>query len=53
MGEKYGENCTDPQQVLNFESVDVGIMSRLVVVQHEIDYVSGGANEEKLECREV
>lgn len=49
--EEDGEDGAASNQVLHFKSVEVGVMSRLVVVQHEVDCVCGAADEDNLECR--
>lgn len=53
MREKHREDRADSQKVLNLEGVNVGVVGGLVVVQHEVDDVGGGPDEEKLEGREV
>lgn len=53
MWEKHREDRADSQKVLNLEGVNVGVVGGLVIVQHEVDNIGGGADEEKLEGREV
>lgn len=53
MGEEQGQNRTDSKEILNLECIEVGVVSRLVIVEHEVNDVSGGADEEKLERSEV
>ena len=38
----WKKNCQDgtpTQQILNFESVKIGVVSRLIIVEHQIDGV--------------
>jgi len=51
--EEKGQDGTDPKKVLDLECIDIGVMGRLVVVQHEIDNVARRSNEEELEGSEV
>lgn len=51
--EKDCEHGADSQEVLNLESINVGIMRGFVVVEHEINDVGRGSNEEKFERSEV
>lgn len=53
MGEEQGQNCADSKEILNLESIEIGIVRRLVIVEHEVNDVSRGADEEKLERSEV
>ncbi len=39
IGEEDGQHEAGAKQVLDFEGVDVGIVGRFVIVQHEIDGV--------------
>lgn len=41
-GENEGQNCTSPEQILYLEGIDVRVMCRFVLVQHEIAGISGG-----------
>ena len=47
--EEDSENGATTEQVLDFESVDVGIVSGFIVVEHEVDGVGLEAEEEELE----
>jgi hypothetical protein len=51
--EEKGQDRADSKEVLDLECIDVWVMSGLVVVQHEIDDVARGSNEEELEGSEV
>lgn len=53
MWEKNREHGANTQQVLDLESIDVGVMRWLVVVEHEVDHVGRGADEQKFECGEI
>lgn len=53
MREKDREDRADSQKVLNLEGVNVRVVGGLVIVQHEVDNVTGGADEEELEGGEV
>ena len=53
MREEKGQDGTDSKKVLDLERIDIGVMGGLVVVQHEIDNVAGGSNEEELKGGEV
>lgn len=53
MREKDREDRADSQKVLNLEGVNVRVVGGLVIVQHEVDNVAGGADEEELEGGEV
>lgn len=52
-GEEQRQNHTDPKKVLDFERIDIGIMGRLVVVEHQINDVGRGSDEQELEGGEV
>lgn len=49
IGKQHGEHRTPTQQVLHLERVDIGIVGGLVVIEHEIDRVRLGGEEEQLE----
>lgn len=52
----WKENCeyrADSEEVLNLESIDIGIMCRFVVVEHQVDDVGRGTDKQKLERGEV
>lgn len=51
--EEKSQDGTDSKKVLDLERIDIGVMGGLVVVQHEIDNVARGSNEEELEGGEV
>lgn len=53
VGEQQCQDHADSKQVLDLEGIDIGIMSRLVVVEHEVDDVGGRADEKQLECGQV
>lgn len=53
MWEEKGQNCADAQEILDLEGVQIRIMRRLVIVEHEVDDITRRPNEEKLECREI
>jgi hypothetical protein len=53
VGEEQRQNRTDPKEVLDLECVEIGIMGRLVVVEHQINDVGGGSDEQELEGGEV
>lgn len=47
------EHRANSEEVLNFESIDIGIMCGFVVVEHEVDDVGRGTDKQKLERSEV
>ena len=49
IGEEDGEDSGAAEEVLDFEGVDVGVVGWLVVVEHEVDGVGLGGEEEELE----
>lgn len=49
VGEEYCESSASTQEKLDLESVDVWVMGRLVVVEHQIQGVCGRADEKDLE----
>lgn len=51
--EEKGQDSADSKEVLDLECIDIWVMGGLVVVQHEIDDVARGSNEEELEGSEV
>lgn len=53
MREEKGQDSADSKEVLDLECIDIWVMGGLVVVQHEIDDVARGSNEEELEGSEV
>lgn len=53
VGKENGQDCADTQEVLDLEGVEIGIMCRLEIVEHEVDDVTRGTDEEKLEGREI
>ena len=53
MGEENRKHRADSQEVLDLESIDVGVVGWFVIVKHQIDDIGRGANEEKLEGGEV
>lgn len=53
MREKQGQNGADSKEVLNLEGIKVWIMGRFVVIEHEVNDIPGGTNEEDLECGEI
>lgn len=53
MWKEQSQDRADPKKILNFECIEVGVMSRLVIVEHEVNDVPGGADEEKLERSKV
>lgn len=53
MRKHQAEQRAEPEEVLDLESVDVGIMRGFVVVEHQVDDVCRRANEQDLECRVV
>lgn len=53
VGEKQGQESADTEEVLDFEGVEVGVMGRLIFVQHQVDDVTGGSDEEQFEGGEV
>lgn len=53
MGEQQCQDHADSKQVLDLEGIDIGVMSRLVIVEHEVDDVGGRADEKQLECGQV
>lgn len=48
-----GKHCTNSEEILNFESINVGIMCGFVVVEHKVDDVGRGTDKQKLERGEV
>lgn len=53
MRKEQSQNRADSKEILNLECIEVGVMGRLVIVEHEVNDVPGGANEEKLERSKV
>lgn len=53
MGEEQGQDGTDSKKVLDLESIEVWVMGRLVVVEHEVNDVPRGTDKEELECGEI
>lgn len=53
MGKEQGQDRTDSKKILDLECVEVGVMSRFVIVEHKVNDVSGGTDEEELERSEV
>lgn len=51
--EENREHRANSEEVLNLESIDVGIMCGFVVIEHEVDDVGRGADKQKLERGEV
>ena len=51
VGEEDSQHCSPAKQVLHFECIQSRILSRLIVVQHEVDSVARGDDEEDLEAR--
>lgn len=47
------QNCCTSNEVFHLERVNVWIVGRAVVIKHEVDDISGGANEDNLENRVV
>jgi hypothetical protein len=47
------KHCADSKEVLNLKSIEIRIMRRFVIVEHEVDDVGRGADKKKLECGEV
>jgi hypothetical protein len=49
VGKYDAQNGTSCDQVLNSEGIEVGIVGRLVVVEHQIDDIGRGSNKDELE----
>ena len=49
--EQDGENSTSTEKILYFEGIDIRIMGWLIVVDHQIDGVCRGREEEQFEGR--
>lgn len=41
MRKEQGQNRTDSKKILDLERIKIGVMSRFVIVEHEVDDVSG------------
>lgn len=52
-GEDEGHDGGGAEEILDFESIDVGVVGGLVRVGHEVDDVALGADEEDLEDKVV
>lgn len=50
VGEYDAQNSTSCDQVLNSECVEVGVVGRFVVVEHQIDDIGRSSNKDELEC---
>jgi hypothetical protein len=51
--EEDRKHCADPKEVLNLESIEIRIMRRFVIVEHEVNDVGRRADKKELECGEV
>lgn len=49
VGEQDAQNSTSCDQVLDSEGIEIGIVGRFVVVEHQVDDVGGGSNKDELE----
>ena len=49
IGEEYCEDGAATEEVLNFESIDIRVVGRLVVIKHKVDDIGLSAKEEDLE----
>lgn len=49
VGKQDAQNSASCNQVLNSEGIEVGIVCRLVVVEHQVDDIGRGSNEDELE----
>jgi hypothetical protein len=49
VGEYDAQNGTSCDQILNSEGIEIGIVGRLVVVEHQVDDIGGGSNKDELE----
>ena len=49
VGEYDAQNGTSCDQVLNSKGIEVGIVGRLVVVEHQVDNIGRGSNKDELE----
>ena len=46
---QYRQHCTSADEILHLEGIEIGVVGRLVVVEHEVDGVRGTADEDDLE----
>lgn len=46
---EHGQHSTESKKVLHFKRIRVGVVGRLVVVEHQVNRVRGGTEEENLE----
>lgn len=51
--EENCEHCADSKKILDLESIDIGIMGGFIVIEHKIDDVGRGTDEQELESSEV
>ena len=49
VGEEDGDDGGAAEEVFDFEGVDVGVLGRFVVIEHEVEGVGLGGEEEELE----
>lgn len=48
MWEKQGKQSAEPEKIMNFECIKIGVMSWFVVVKHEVDDVRRRSYEHDL-----
>ena len=51
--EQQRQNRTNSKKILDLERVEIGIVGRLIVVEHQIYDVGRGSDEQELEGGEV
>ena len=50
IGEEDAKDCGAAEEVLDFEGVDVGVVGGFVIVEHEVEGVGLGGEEEEFKC---
>lgn len=53
MREQDSQDCADTQEILDLEGIQVRVVRWLEIVEHEVDDIAGGTDEEELKCSEV
>jgi len=51
--EENGQDGADSEKVLDLECIEIWVMSWFVVIQHEVDDIARGSDEEEFECSQV
>jgi hypothetical protein len=49
--EKESQQSTEPEEILHFKGISVGVMRWLIVVEHEVDDISWRADEQDFKSR--